>query len=83
MCASVTIEALDKLLAPLPDVMGPTEVANVLGVSVASVTVWLREGELPGYKVGARSWRILKVELREYLLRQRNQDSDGTPRPEA
>lgn len=63
--------------------MGPTEVANVLGVSVASVTVWLREGELPGYKVGARSWRILKVELREYLLRQRNQDSDGTPRPEA
>jgi hypothetical protein len=39
----------------------------------------LREGDLVGYRVG-KSWRVLKSELRAYLISHRNQDVDGTPR---
>lgn len=83
MCLLVTTEALDKLLAPLPDVMGPQDVADLLGLPRRSVTRWLQQGTLPGFQVGGDrgSWRILKPELRAYLMRHRNQEPDGTPRP--
>jgi excisionase family DNA binding protein len=59
--------------------MGPRDVADVLGVTEPVIRQWLREGDLVGYRVG-KSWRVLKSELRAYLISHRNQDVDGTPR---
>jgi excisionase family DNA binding protein len=43
------------------------EVAHILGLSPFTVRRLLREGELPGRKVGKRQWRIRRVDLEEYL----------------
>jgi excisionase family DNA binding protein len=51
----------------------PQEVSNLLQVSVYTVRRWIKEGELPAYKVG-RLWRIDKVDLNEWLNRQRLTD---------
>jgi excisionase family DNA binding protein len=45
----------------------PEEAASVLGLSTFTVRRLLREGELPGRKVGKRQWRIRRVDLDEYL----------------
>ena len=45
----------------------PEEAARVLGLSPFTVRRLLREGELPGRKVGKRQWRIRSVDLEEYL----------------
>jgi len=47
--------------------MTPEEAARVLGLSPFTVRRLLREGELPGRKVGKRQWRIRSVDLEEYL----------------
>ena len=38
----------------------PQEVSDLLRVSVQTVRRWIKEGELPAYKVG-RGWRIRKA----------------------
>jgi excisionase family DNA binding protein len=43
------------------------EVARILGLSPFTVRRLLREGELPGKKVGKRQWRILRADLDEYV----------------
>src|SRR6266487_3988228 len=45
----------------------PEEAANILGLSTFTVRRLLREGELPGRKVGKRQWRIRRADLDEYL----------------
>ncbi len=40
----------------------PDEVAEILRVKVATVKRWLREGKLPGHKLG-RLWRIKESDL--------------------
>src|SRR5436309_2147545 len=45
----------------------PEEAARILGLSPFTVRRLLREGELPGRKVGKRQWRIRRVDLEEYL----------------
>jgi excisionase family DNA binding protein len=47
--------------------MTPEEAARILGLSPYTVRRLLREGELPGRKVGKRQWRIRRVDLEEYL----------------
>jgi PTS system nitrogen regulatory IIA component len=51
----------------------PKEVSDLLQVSVYTVRRWIKEGELPAYKVG-RLWRIDKVDLNEWLSQQRLPD---------
>ena len=43
------------------------EVAHILGLSPFTVRRLLREGELPGRKVGKRQWRVRRADLDEYL----------------
>ncbi len=51
----------------------PRDVSSLLQVSVYTVRRWIKEGELPAYKVG-RLWRIDKVDLDQWLDRQRMTD---------
>lgn len=53
-----------------PDVLTPEEAARLLRVSLDTVRKMLREGRLPGAKVG-REWRILRRDLEAYLRGQK------------
>ncbi len=46
----------------------PQEVADLLRVSVYTVRRWIKEGDLPAYKVG-RGWRISEPDLGRWLGR--------------
>ena len=43
----------------------PKEVAEILGVALDTVRIWLRNGTLKGFKVGPRLWRIPESALRD------------------
>jgi excisionase family DNA binding protein len=49
-----------------PHIMNPEEAAEYLRVTPQTVYRRLREGSLPGAKVGGQ-WRILKEDLDAYL----------------
>lgn len=44
----------------------PQEVSDILRVSVYTVRRWIKEGDLPAYKVG-RGWRISGAAIDEWL----------------
>jgi excisionase family DNA binding protein len=44
----------------------PQEVSSLLRVSVYTVRRWIKDGDLPAYKVG-RSWRIRESDIGEWL----------------
>jgi excisionase family DNA binding protein len=46
--------------------LGPSEVARILGVSEADVMSTLEKGELKGKKIGS-TWRVTKSALDEFL----------------
>jgi excisionase family DNA binding protein len=48
----------------------PKEVSEVLRVSVYTVRRWIKQGDLPAYKVG-RGWRISEHDLDAWLGEQR------------
>jgi len=48
----------------------PQEVSDRLRVSVYTVRRWIKEGDLPAYKVG-RGWRISEFDLEGWLDDQR------------
>jgi excisionase family DNA binding protein len=54
--------------AGLPELLGPAEAAQALGVSEADVIAVLESGDLKGKKIGS-TWRILKSALTDYLAR--------------
>jgi excisionase family DNA binding protein len=49
------------------EVLTPKEAAALLRLNLDTVRRLLREGQLPGCKVGARQWRIRRTDLEEYL----------------
>jgi excisionase family DNA binding protein len=49
------------------EVLTPKEAAQILRLNLETVRRLLREGLLPGRKVGLRQWRIRRVDLDEYL----------------
>lgn len=51
----------------------PKDVSSLLQVSVYTVRRWIKDGELPAYKVG-RLWRIDEADLNQWLDRQRISD---------
>jgi excisionase family DNA binding protein len=59
----------------------PEEVAGILGLSPFTVRRLLRQGELPGRKVGKRQWRIRRVDLEEYLGASSKSSTAGQPQP--
>jgi len=52
--------------AGLPELLGPGEVATVLGVSEADVLAALSDGSLKGKRIGS-AWRITRTALEEFL----------------
>ncbi len=56
----------------------PTDVANRLQVNERTVTVWLREGHLRGFKIG-KEWRISPDDLQAFLEASSNMPP-GKPR---
>ncbi len=52
--------------AGAPALLGPAEVARVLGVSESDVVATLEKGDLRGKKIGT-SWRVTKTALDEFL----------------
>lgn len=59
-------DAIDDLFQLDPPTLGPTEVAERLGTTKKTVYVWLRDGIIPGYRVGT-TWLILRDELKDTL----------------
>lgn len=55
-----TIAALDRDLTV-------EEVAEKVGRAVSTVRTWLIAGDLRGYKLNGKSWRIPQTALRKYL----------------
>lgn len=49
------------------EVLTPEEVAEILKVTPATVRKLLRDGELPGRKIG-KSWRVTRQALEAYLM---------------
>jgi excisionase family DNA binding protein len=52
--------------AGLPELLGPAEAAQALGVSEADVMTVLESGDLKGKKIGS-SWRISREALKAYM----------------
>lgn len=59
-------EALDGLFSGLPVTLTVDDVASVLNVSKQNVYLWLRDGVIPGYKIGT-TWRVVRDELKETM----------------
>lgn len=49
----------------------PQEVSALLRVSVYTVRRWIKEGDLPAYKIG-RGWRIRETDIDHWLNQHQN-----------
>lgn len=61
------LTSLDRMFADAPEKFGVDEAAELLGVNPRTISNWLRDNQLPGYKLPGK-WLILREELREYML---------------
>jgi excisionase family DNA binding protein len=60
------------------DLLTPDEAADALAVSSATMRRWLREGVIPGHKIG-RQWRVHADVLREFLFDMISQSKTSEP----
>ena len=60
------VKYLDALFEGRPEKLSVQDVADILGMTKPGVYKWLKDGVIPGYKVGS-SWFILRDELKETL----------------
>ncbi len=59
-------DAIEPTIRIRPPTIGPTEVAARLNTTTRTVYTWLRDGIIPGYKVGT-SWFVIVNELKDTL----------------
>lgn len=59
-------DGLDALFEGLRPTITAPEVAELLGMTKQGVYNWLRDGVIPGYKLGS-TWFVLRDELKEAL----------------
>jgi excisionase family DNA binding protein len=64
-------DGLDALFEGRDPTLSAPEVAEMLGMTKQGVYHWLRDGVIPGYKVGT-TWFILRDELKETLRKGAN-----------
>lgn len=64
-------DGLDALFEGRRDTLTAPEVAEMLGMTKQGVYHWLRDGVIPGYKLGSQ-WFILRDELKETLRKGAN-----------
>jgi len=72
-------DALDALFEGRGPRLEAAEVAELLGMTSQGVYNWLRDGVIPGYKLG-NTWFILRDELKETMRRSSNRPL-GVPEP--
>lgn len=75
---AVNRDAVDRLFDQSPPTLGATEVAERLGVSAKSVYTWLKDGLIPGYKIGT-TWFVIRDELKDTLRKGANTKRDTGP----
>ncbi len=75
-------DSLDRLFEGRREMLSAPEVAELLGMTKQGVYNWLREGVIPGYKLGT-SWFISRDELKEALRRGANAPRERSQRPES
>jgi excisionase family DNA binding protein len=51
------------------NLLTPEQVAERLAISRLTVMKWLREGRIPGQKLGRKTWRINPDDLDTFLQR--------------
>jgi excisionase family DNA binding protein len=71
-------DAVDRLFDQSPPTLGATEVAERLGVSAKSAYAWLKDGLIPGYKIGT-TWFVIRDELKDTLRKGANKKRDTGP----
>lgn len=64
-------DGLDALFEGRGSTLSAPEVAEMLGMTKQGIYHWLRDGVIPGYKVGT-TWFILRDELKETLRKGSN-----------
>lgn len=67
--------SLDALFEGQPPTMGAGDVAELLGLTKQAVYGWLREGTIPGYKLGS-TWFVVRDELKEAMRAGSNARTD-------
>lgn len=72
-------DALDALFAGRPETLSVEEVAELFNISKQNAYAWLREGVIPGYKLGT-TWRVIRDELKETMRRGANVPRDRSQR---
>ncbi len=75
---SAGMSELDKMFENKPELLTVPEVAEILRMTKQAVYNWLREGELPGYKI-SKTWFISRDELKETLRKGANKASRQDP----
>ena len=78
---------IDAICAKLPvrDLMTqqilltPSDVANRLQMNERTVTQWLRNGHLRGFKIG-KEWRVSELDLEAFIEASANRPSSSPPR---
>jgi excisionase family DNA binding protein len=73
-------DALDALFAGRPETLSVEEVAELFNISKQNAYAWLREGVIPGYKLGT-TWRVIRDELKETMRRGANAPRDRSGHP--
>jgi excisionase family DNA binding protein len=72
-------DGLDALFEGRRETLTAPEVAELLGMTKQGVYHWLRDGVIPGYKLGSQ-WFILRDELKETLRKGANEPR-GSKKP--
>jgi excisionase family DNA binding protein len=69
-------DPLDALFEGRKPTLEAGEVAELLGMTKQGVYNWLRDGVIPGYKLGS-SWFILRDDLKEAMRHGSNRPLGG------
>ena len=55
------------MLEDYPEFLTPHDVADLLELSVNTIYKMLRDGKLPGMRLGEKKWRVRKPDLERYF----------------
>lgn len=67
------------LFADYGEILTTQDVAKVLGATPQTITNYINDGSYRAFRMGERSWRIVKEDLIEDIARTYN-DQDSPPR---
>lgn len=70
------MDALNALFADRPETLSVEEMAELLNISRQNAYAWLRDGVVPGYKLGT-TWRVIRDELKDAMRQGANDRHRG------